>query len=151
MPVRQAELVGRQPDAPVRRDDERALEDRGPVRSVRAGVHPHAAARRARDRAGELEASEARRPGAVEADGVRRAAARPQEIAVDLDRREVPRETDDQRVDAGVRGEQVRAEPDRDDRHVALGRPPERLFQLGKRLRLGECSRRTACPDRRQS
>ena len=124
VPVREAELVRRQPAAPVApRRRARARGSRAQSAAVGAGVHPHAAAGRARDRAGELEAAEPADAGAVEADRVRRAAARARSVAVDLDRRELPRETDDERVDAVVRGEQVRAEPDRRDRHVALGRP----------------------------
>ena len=74
--VREAELGRRQPAAAVGGRDERAHDDRAPVAAVRARVHPHAAAGRAGDRAGELEAAEPGVAGAVEADGVRRAAAR---------------------------------------------------------------------------
>ena len=77
MAVREPELVRASASrAPSARDDERAHEDRRPVAAVGAGVHPDAAARRAGNRARELEAAEPGGSGAVQADGVRRAAAR---------------------------------------------------------------------------
>ncbi len=56
-------------------DDGRLLEHGGEVAPERAGVHAHAAAERARDRRGELEAAEPGRAGAVQAGRVRRTAA----------------------------------------------------------------------------
>ena len=70
-------------------DDERPLEHAGEVAAVGARVHPDAAAGRARDRAGELEAAEPGGAGAVQADRVRRAAARDEQLALDRDRGEL--------------------------------------------------------------
>ena len=53
-----------------------------PLAAVRAGVHSDAAARGAGDRGGELEPGESRSPGAMEADRVRRAAARDELVPV---------------------------------------------------------------------
>ncbi len=58
MAVTQAELAGREPARSVEVDDVRALEHVREVASVRARVHPDAAADRPGDRAGELEAAE---------------------------------------------------------------------------------------------
>ena len=85
--VREAELGGREPTGAVRSHDERSLEDRRPVAAVRAGVHPDAAPGRARDRTRELEAAQARRAGAVEANGVRGGAAGDEQAAIGFRRR----------------------------------------------------------------
>src|SRR5207244_8959087 len=65
MPVREAELRGRQPAGPVRSEHVRTLEDAGKVAAVRARVHPHAAAGRPGDRARALEPAESRGPRPV--------------------------------------------------------------------------------------
>ena len=83
-------------------DDDRVDEHGAPVAPVGAGVHPHAAAGRARDRRGELEAAEPRVARAMQADGVRRAAACDEQLAVDLDRCELPGELEHERVEAVV-------------------------------------------------
>ena len=85
VPVREAELGRREPAA--RRRRRRRARARGSPRqslAVGAGVHPDAAADRARDRAGELEPAEPGGARAVEADGVRRAAARDEQLALDV-------------------------------------------------------------------
>ena len=98
---------------PVGIDDDRVDQDVAPLAAVGARVHPDPAAGRARDRRGELEAAEARGARAMEADGVRRAAARDEDVALDVRRREIARELEHERVDAVVVDEHVRAEPDR--------------------------------------
>src|SRR5581483_3137021 len=96
-----------------------------------------AAADRAGDGARELEAAEAGRAGAVEADGVRGAAAGPNRLAVHLDGGELAGELQDEGVDAAVRREEVGAEADHRDRQLLLRRPAEQLrdfaFALGPR------------------
>ena len=131
-------------------NDVGADEDLRPVAAVGARVHPDAAAGRAGDRARELEAAEAGRARVVEADGVRRAAAGDQQLALDAHRGEVAGQPEHERVDALVGREQVRAEPDRRDRELALGRPRERPLELVERRRPRERPRRAAGPDRRQ-
>ena len=90
---------------------------------VGAGVHAHTAAGGARDRGGELEAAEPGRPRAMEADGIRRAAADHERLALDASRSELARELEHERVDPVVVHEQVRAEPDHLDRRSLLARP----------------------------
>jgi hypothetical protein len=107
MAVFEPELLRGEPAAPLGRDDERAHEDRAPVRAVRARVHPDAATRGSGDRARELEAAEPRVAGPVQAHGVRRPSSRAQQLAVDLDTGEVARESHHERVDALVGGEEV--------------------------------------------
>src|SRR5690242_3522498 len=85
VPIAQPELRRIQPAAALGRRDERSLEQPGEVAAVSAGVHPDTPADRAGNRAGELEAAEPGRAGAMQRDGVRRAAAHPQHVAVDLD------------------------------------------------------------------
>src|SRR5262245_10832691 len=106
----------RPPLVALGRDDARPDEDLVPVPPVRARVHEDAAARRARNRARELEAAEARCPGAVQAHGVRRATAGPQQAVADLDRRKLALEPDDEDVKRSVGREHVR--PETDDEHV---------------------------------
>src|SRR5262249_56041457 len=99
VPVREAELVRRPPGCAGAVDDECAREDLGPVASVGASVHPHAAADRSRDRAGELEAAETRGARTVKADGIRCPAAGDEEVALNLRRPQLPAQPDDERVD----------------------------------------------------
>ena len=128
VPVREAELGGREPARSVGGRDERADHDRAPVASVGAGVHPHSPTRGARDRAGELEASECCGAGSVQADRVRRAAARHERRSLGPRLDELAGEMQHEHVDAVVGGEQVRAEPDgRDLRARAPARPRGRL------------------------
>ena len=75
VPVRERQLVERQPVGPVGGRDQRPRDDVRPFASVRAGVHLDAASHRARDGARELEATEARVSRAVQADGIRGASA----------------------------------------------------------------------------
>src|SRR5437870_11952982 len=74
-PVAQTEVGGRSPLGPLCADDECALQDRLPVASVRACVHPDASAHGARDRAGELETAEASGAGTMQRDRIRRPAS----------------------------------------------------------------------------
>src|SRR5512133_2258864 len=73
--ITEAQLHPRLPPRTRGVDDERTLEDPGPVATVRARVHPHSATGGSGDRAGELEPAEARSPSPVEADRVGRATA----------------------------------------------------------------------------
>ena len=150
MPVREAELGRSQPAGALGGDDPGADEDLRPVAAVRARVHPDAAAGRAGDRAGELEAAETGRARLVEADGVRRPAAGDERLAFDAHRRELAREPEHERVDAVVGAEQVRAQTDRRNRKVALRGPGERLLELAEARRPGERASRPARADRRQ-
>ena len=125
MAVGEAEL-GRGQPARSRRRSTTSARTRivAPVAAVGARVHPDAAAGRAGDRAGELEPAEPGVARAVEADRVRRAAAgdeqrRPRRSTAASS----PASRSDERVDAVVGGEQVRAEPDGRDREPALGAP----------------------------
>ncbi len=88
-------------------DDECPLEDLRPIASVGARVHPDPAADRAGDRARELERPQARRTRAVQADGVRRAPARDQQLASSLGRGELAVKSEDERLDTLVCDEQV--------------------------------------------
>ena len=63
--------------------------------------------------------AEAGRARPVQAGGVGRPAAGDERLALDRDRRELARQPQDERVDARVGGEHVRAEPDRLDREPA--------------------------------
>ena len=68
----------------------------------------------------------------MEADGVRRPASGEEELAVGSGLGELALEPQDERLDAPVGDEEVRAEPDRRDRQAALARPGERLLELGE-------------------
>ncbi len=118
---------GVEPAAPVGGDDERPLEDRRPVRAVRARVHPHAAA----GRPGIAQANSSPPRPAARARCRQTAFVAPppagERLPVDLDGGEVALQAQDERVDAVVRCEHVRPEPDRHDGQVALRRPRERL------------------------
>src|SRR5207247_8562966 len=111
VPVGQAELVGRQPVRTLGVDDQRTLEDRGPVAAVRPGVHPDPTPDRAGDGARELEAAEARGPRPVEADRVGCPGPRNQLLALDLCGRELTREPEDEPFEALVPHAPARAEP----------------------------------------
>ena len=86
----------------------------------------------------------------VQADGVRRTAARDEDASLDARLRELAGEPEDEPVDAVVGGEQVRAEADRRDAEPALLRGAQHLLELGERPRLGERARRAAGADRGQ-
>src|SRR5215210_7890264 len=101
--VAEAELGGREPARALLVDDERAIEDRGPVTAVRAGVHPDAAADRAGDGAGELESPERGRSHAMQADRVGGAAAGDQALLLDADVRKLASQLQDETVEALVR------------------------------------------------
>ncbi len=148
MAVGEAELARGQPAGALGGDDEGPDQDLAPVAAVGARVHPDAAARRAWDRARELEASEPGGARAVEADGVRRPAPGEEELTVGSGLGELALEPEHERLDAFVGDEQVGAEPDGRHREAALGRPRERLLELGKAPRPGEGERRTAGADR---
>src|SRR5206468_6908811 len=80
MAIRELELVRSRRTWAAGVDDDGVDHDRAPVAPVRAGVHPDAAARGARNRRRELEAAEAGRTRAMETDGVGRAAARDEQL-----------------------------------------------------------------------
>ena len=128
MPVAQTELGGRAPICVLAVDHESTVQDRRPVAAVRAGVHPDAAARSPRNRAGELEATEARGASAMEGDGVRRPTPRDEQLARYLRLRKLPDELQRQPVEALVGDEQVRAETDHRDRQVVGPGVGERLL-----------------------
>src|SRR5205823_5161585 len=137
--VREAELTPGQPGAALGRRDERAREHLRELAAVGAGVHLDAAADRAGNRAGELEAAEARAARAVQAYGVGGAGPGAYHLAVDLDGGESAAEPEHERVHALVGDEEVRAEPDGRDGEPALGAPAQQLLDLGERL--GPCER----------
>ena len=126
MPVGEPEPAEVDRPRPGRPDDDGVEQHGAPVAAVCARVHADAPARRPGDRGGELEPAEPRVPRAVEADRVLRAAAGDQRLALDPHRRELALEPEDERVDPFVGGEQIRAEPDRLDRHALRRGPPRR-------------------------
>src|SRR5439155_2841211 len=130
--VGQAELAAVEPARAARVDYERALDDLPPVASVGTGVHLHSPADRPRNRARELEPAEPGVTGPVESDRVRRRAACDENTVTSVDRGELPVELDHEPVDALVRDQQVRPEPDDGDVEVPAGRPLERPFQLAE-------------------
>ena len=81
----------------------------------------------------------------MQAHRVCRPAARAQEVAVDLHRRELTTELEHERVHALVRDEEVRAETDRGDREAAA----QELFDFRHRRGLRELPRRSARAERR--
>src|SRR5262249_3850785 len=107
-----------------------------PIAPVSAGVHPHATARGAGNRARELEPTQARVANTVQADRVRGAPARDQQLALDLDNGELASQPHDEGVDPGVGRQKVRPQPDRDDRRRVGRRPGDYLLQFPKRSRL---------------
>src|SRR5262249_4369474 len=119
------------------------------VASVRAGVHPEAAADRARDRGGELEAAEPGVARAVETHGIRGAAAGDDRLSLDPHCGELAHEPQDERVDALVVHEHVRAEADRLGGMAVLRGPGDELPELLEARRLGVEPRRPARADRR--
>ena len=92
------------------------------------------------DRGGELEPAEPRVARAVEADRVRRAAAGDQRLALDPRLGELALEPQDERVDAVVGDEQVRAEPDRLDRDALRRRPSRAAPRAGRASRAARAS-----------
>jgi hypothetical protein len=151
VPVRELEIVGRDRMRTRSVDDRRALEDRAPVAAVGARVHAQAAAGGAGDRRRELEAAEAGRACAVQGDGVRRASARDERLALDARLRELARELEHERVHAVVVHEQVRPEPDDVHGRPAPVCPRQRLLQLVDGLRPREPPRRPARAERREA
>ena len=143
-PVAEAELGRRAPRCPAGVDDERPLQHGGDVAAVGAGVHPDAAADRPGNGAGELEAAQLGRAGAMEADGERGAAAGDEQPVGGLRAGELARQLDDEPGEAVVGDEQVRAEPDDGDRQAFRLGPGEAGAQLLDRLRQVEpaCRRR---------
>src|SRR5436853_2246797 len=135
VPVAQPELSRGQPAAAGRRSDKRALEHAGEVAAVGARVHPHATADRAGNRAGELESPEPGCARAVQGNGVGRPATSAQQISIGLDRGELAAELQDERVDAFVRREEVRAQTDDRDVEASLLRPLQELLDFSFRLR----------------
>ena len=105
--IRESETQRRDPGVTVDRKHAGADEEVGPVAAVGAGVHPDAAAGRAGDCAGELEAAETGGAGVVQADRIGRAAACDQQLALDSHGREFSAQLQHERVDALVGGEQV--------------------------------------------
>src|SRR3954469_14737939 len=100
VPVAQAELVRCAPVCALVVDDQCAVEDRRPVAAVCAGIHPNPAARSPRDRAGELEAPQARAAGAMGRDAVGRPPTRHEQLILHLCLRELPDELQRQPVEA---------------------------------------------------
>src|SRR4051794_21821500 len=78
--------------------------------AVRAGIHANPAARRAGDRAGELEPSEACPSCAVQGDGVRCAAAGDEHVTTDLGTGERTAQLQHEAVEALVGDEEVGAQ-----------------------------------------
>ena len=112
--VRESEPSRVSRSAPVGRHDERVLQDRRPVRAVRAVRSSGHRRRGARYRhANSRPPRPAARARWRQMRWSRRRCA--QELAVDLDRGEVSLETEDQRADALVRREEVDPSPDRHD------------------------------------
>ena len=135
----------------VRPDHLHALDDVGPVPAVGARVHAHAPARRARDRACELHPSEARGPRPVQADGVRRRRRRPSAACPSISTvASSPDSRSDKAVDARVRREHVRPEPDDEDGQGRFTRPREQALELGEPLGSPEVERRAADAHGRQ-
>ena len=144
--VGEAELVGRQPLLPVGRDDERADEDVRPVAAVRTRVHDHASSGGPRDRARELEPAQPCIARPMEAHGIRRTAPGDEYRVDDLDRRELALQPEHERVDIGVPGQHVGAEPHDHDAETLVTGESQRLAKLGNRARdaraLGQDRRR---------
>src|SRR4051794_10199972 len=140
--VGQPELRRGEPAGAVRRCDEGADEDLRELAAVCPCVHPDAAAGRAGNRAGELEAAEPRAARLVQTDGVGRAATGSKQVALGVDLCERSAELQDERVRSLVGDQQVRPETDRCHLEVALGRPAEGLLHLADRLGTRECLRR---------
>src|SRR5207248_4129001 len=105
---------------------------------------------RARDRAGELEAAQTGRTGAVETDGVRRPSAGEEPVTLDSDRSQLAVQPEDEGVDAVVGDEQVRSEADRRGWQAAFARPAERLRDLVDVCRPREGASRSASAEGRQ-
>ena len=153
MPIAKLELLGGDRPRAAGVDDDGVDQDVAPVAPVGAGVHAHAAAGRARDRRGELEAAEAGVAGAVQADRVRRPAAGDEQSR----RRPAPTASSPPSLTTSAStpsscGEHVRAEADRLDRD-ARGRPPSRAPPASSSIDSGprEPARRAAGADRREA
>ena len=151
MPVPEPELIGRPPVRAVAVDDECTNENARPVAAVRARVHPHTAADGSGDGARELESAEVCGPCAMEADGVRGAAARDEQVVLRSRGGQVAAELQHERVDTVVGDQEIRAESDGRDGHVVGSRPGERFGQLVERAGSCERARGTAGSDRRES
>ena len=66
----------------------------------------------------------------MQGDGIRNPTPHAQHVVLDLDRRKLTAELEDERVDAVVGGEQVRAEADDGDFERPLLRPAKQLLHL---------------------
>ena len=150
VPVGELELIGCEAAGTDRVDHERIDHHGAPVGAVGAGVHPHPAADRPRDRRRELETAEPGVAGPMKTDGIRRPAAGDEHIALDLNLGQLAFEPEHERVDAVVVDEHVRAEPDHLDGDLLAPRPAEQLLQLGQARRAREEPRRPAGADRRE-
>ncbi len=149
--VGESDLRGYPPVLAVGGYDERPGEHVRPVASVRAGVHEDPAACSARNGARELEATQSHLASAMETDRVRRPPARFERPVGDRNGRQLAREPDDEGVDALVRREDVRAEPDRENLEPLVARVSQCGNELGHGPRTHERAGRSARPDRRQS
>src|SRR5262249_28117716 len=134
VPVTEPELRRGQPAAAVGRRDENALEYPGKVAAVGPGVHPDAAADRARDGAGELEAAEPGRASAMQDDGVGGAPVCADDVAHDLDSGEIAK-PEDECIHALVCDEQIGAKADSRHREIPVGSPAEQLLYFPDRRR----------------
>jgi hypothetical protein len=101
-------------------DDESAGENARDVAAVRTGVHANTTADRPGDRARELEPAEAGATRPVEADRKGGAASRADDVALDPGGGELAVEPHDERVNALVGDEQIRAQADDLDREAAM-------------------------------
>src|SRR5436309_1765207 len=87
---------------------------------------------------GEIQAPPIAEPGgtrAMKADRVRRSRAGANDLVVGLDVRELATEFQDERVDAAISGEKIRAETDDGDGEAPRRRPLQELADLVPRLR----------------
>src|SRR5262249_61333430 len=111
-------------------------------------VHEYAAARGPRDCTRELEATETGVPRTMQADRVRRSSTRLETVVGHAHRCELALEPDDERVDALVRGDEVRAQADDHDVQALGARVRERTGELRGGSRPGEPRRGTPRPHR---
>ena len=86
----------------------------------------------------------------MQRDRVRRAAARDEEVSLDVRFSERARELEDEPVEPLVRDQQVRSETDRRDPKASFVREPQGVVQLLERLGPGKRTRGTAGPQRRE-
>src|SRR5919198_552694 len=148
VPVTQPKLGRGPPRSAFGADDERSVDNRGPVAPVRAGVHPDAAPGRAGNRARELEAAQPGCARAMERDGIRRASPGHEQLSARFDLRQRAYELQHEPVEAVVGDEQFRAEPDSRHRKLVLARETQCLLELADALGACECARAPARADR---